>query len=322
MRRNLRRAMIAIGLLVAVLAANSLLPWRPYPAAADREFRPGSRLLFVMAHHDDELVRIVRIRRLQRLGHEVHAVWLARDHHRTSLGVGRAESRCAMRLAGVPPGHFHFPPNDLISEPGTYLEQLPLLTEYLTSLLRELRPAGVFVNAFEGGHIEHDAAHVAAVLAVARGGQSTGVYEFPFYNAGGSRWPYYQVMTLIERPGASYSDYPSLSELALLARGAACFQSQSAHLWGALAGAHFRLFSRGLPFRTVSDYDYDARPHPGRLNYEGLEWYRTLTRAFPAVGDTFVSPDGSTFSAFVEAYRIASAPPIEPTRSPRRDPGN
>ena len=195
----------------------------PVPSFPDDEFVHSSRLLFGMAHHDDELVRLVRMRRLKEAGREIHVAWLARDHYRASIDVGLAESRCAMQLVGVPAGNLH-----------------------------------------------------------------------------------YQVMTLLERPGASYSDYPSLSELRLLARGASCFPSQSAHLWGALAAANLRLLSAGLPLRAVSDYDYTTRPHPGRLNYEGLEWYIALTRAVPVVGDIFVPPDGPSFSDFVTAYSAAS----------------
>ena len=306
MRQIIRFVLIATSCLLAALILSQLLPWRRHPAFPDHELSQPSLLLFVMANHDDELVRLVRMWRLKQAGYEVHVAWLALEHYQTSIDVGREESRCAMRLVGVPAGNRHYLPDDLASGPGTYLDQLPLLTEYLTSLLRELRPAALFVNAYEGGHIEHDAAHAAAVLAASRMGQSVAVYEFPFYNAGGSRWPYYQVMTLIARQGPSYSDYPSLSELRLLARGAACFESQSAQVWGALAAANLQLLSAGLPFRAVSDYDYTARPHPGRLNYEGLEWYIALTRAFPAVGDAFVPPGGPNFSDFVSAYPAAS----------------
>ena len=62
----------------------------------------------------------------------------------------------------------------------------------------------------------------------------------------------------------------------------------------------------GLRFRVVLDYDYTARPHSGRLNYEGLGWYNALTRAFPIVGDTFVAPSGLSFDDFASAYSAAS----------------
>jgi N-acetylglucosamine malate deacetylase 1 len=306
MRRRLSLVLIVIGVALVVLLLSRLLPWRPHPAAPDQQFRPGSRLLFVMAHHDDEFTRLVRIRRLREEGYEIHAVWLARDHYGTSLAVGRAESLCAMRSVGVPPSNLHYLPDDLAARPGDYLAQLPLIVEYLQDLIGKLAPAALFLNAYEGGHVEHDAAHAATILAVAREVESYAVYEFPFYNAGGARWPHYQVISLVDRPGRTYSDYPSASELRLLVRGATCFGSQSAHLWGVLAAANLRLLSAGLPFRSVSDIDYTRPPHPGRLNYEGLDWYVALTRALPIVAEMFAPPKGLAFRDFAAAYSAAA----------------
>ena len=173
--RTTRVAFIATTVLLTGLILSRLLPWRPYPPFPDNEFVHSSRLLFVMAHHDDELVRLVRMRRLNEAGHEIHVAWLARDHYRASIDVGLAESRCAMQLVGVPAGNLHYLPDALPVGPGAYLDQLPLLTDYLASLLQELRPAALFVNAYEGGHVEHDIAHVATVLAASRTNQSVAV---------------------------------------------------------------------------------------------------------------------------------------------------
>ena len=100
--RTIRIVVIGTTALVAAWILSGLLPWHPYPPFSDRELGRSSPLLVVMAHHDDELVRLVRMRRIKEAGHEIHVVWLARDHYRTSIEVGRAESRCAMQLVGVP----------------------------------------------------------------------------------------------------------------------------------------------------------------------------------------------------------------------------
>lgn len=310
MSRPVRLVLVAVGALFGAWVLSACLPWRPYARFPEQLLTQPSAVLFVMAHHDDELVRIVRMHRLAVAGHEIHALWLAQDHYHTSIEAGRSESRCAMELAGVPPDHLHYLHDD-VTDGGSLLDQLPLLVTHLTALLRELRPAAIFVNAYEGGHLEHDAAHVAAVLAASRVDRTTPIYEFPFYNAGGAHWPYYQVMTLLPPPGDAYSDYPSWSELLLLLRSAACFESQAVQVWGMLAAANLKLLAVGMPLGTVTGYDYTAPPHPGRLNYEGLGWYAALVRALPSVGDAFVPPGGSSFADFRAAYR-AAADRLEP----------
>jgi LmbE family N-acetylglucosaminyl deacetylase len=298
--------LLPIGALLTIVAVERLLPWRPLPRFSSRELPARGLVLFVAAHHDDELVRLVRIRRLQEEGFSVHVAWLASDHYRSSVAVGRSESACAMKLAAVPAHNLHFLSEDLSRAPRSVLARFSQLVGYLGALIKELQPTAIYLNAYEGGHLEHDVAHAATVSAALRVSPEAPIYEFPFYNAGGSRWPYYQVMTLVERPGAAHADYPSLSEFRLLVSAAACFKSQAAHVWGVLASANLHLLSAGLPFRSVAGFDYTARPHPGRLNYEGLEWYVTLTRILPFLGETFARPAGSSHADFAAAVLAAS----------------
>ena len=123
---------------------------------------PKTPALFLFAHHDDEFFIAVTMRRLAAARLPVTAVWLTRGGLH---GERReAESRRAMELIGVKPSDQYF----LRLADGHAIDHLDEIVERLTRLFEEIKPASVFVPAFEGGHPDHDTAQLAAAVALKR----------------------------------------------------------------------------------------------------------------------------------------------------------
>jgi LmbE family N-acetylglucosaminyl deacetylase len=227
-------------------------------------------VIFLLAHHDDELFIATLLKRLSARHKEIACAWLTRGGLK---GREReAESIRAMELLGIDSSRLYFfrlPDRSAFD----YIEEVSLR---LKRLLARLHIASVFVPAFEGGHPDHDAAQLAAALALAQMDREISLYEFPLYNRYKTRL--LRVGEFIPDNAAPIRWTPMKLEDRLLKRKLAyIYTSQrliSLPLLG-LKGGPMMLHVNGEPFRRVpDDRDYSRRPHSGRLAYE----YYTLSR--------------------------------------------
>ena len=145
-------------------------------------------VLFVFAHQDDEVAAAPRIRLVVSQGRRVVVAFL------TDGGGGGvrpevrdAESREALATLGVTDLHF------LGSGEGIPDGHLPERLDRALELLEgvAVEPEEVFTLAWEGGHQDHDAAHLVA-LAYAR---KRGIvcHEVPLYHGQGLPGPLFRV---------------------------------------------------------------------------------------------------------------------------------
>lgn len=237
------------------------------------------------------------MRRLAAAGAPIKAVWLTRG----GLHGDRreAESRRAMELIGVKPGNLLF----FRLPDGHLLDFLDDITLRLEKLFKRMKPASLFVPAFEGGHPDHDAVQLAAAAAIGRlGGQSRNMrqfpplresqtkrqfpsaresqtsppalYEFPLYHRASAR-----VLKVGEfLPGAESAEQGfveqtsmKLTDRLMKRKLVIAFRSQRLILWPltGLKGGPMMVHMKGEPYRRVpSGRDYTVRPHQGRLAYE------------------------------------------------------
>lgn len=230
--------------------------------------------LYVFAHNDDELSAALRLRDDVRHGREVHVVWLTESLFCARPGERPRESARAMELLGVPHERLHFWGQALgTTGNGTLVLRLAAAVERLTELVRELAPATIATTAFEGGHVEHDAAHVAAVLGARRAGGRARLIETAWYNGYRSR----TISFFRALPGGppARRDRVGAAELRLLWRLVGCYRTQAVQLYAGLGPALVRLVRHGLPFRAIPRRSYLEPPHAGRLLYERqLRWLR------------------------------------------------
>jgi LmbE family N-acetylglucosaminyl deacetylase len=142
---------------------------------------------------------------------------------------------------------------------------LATLTRHLQSRLQQEAPDAVFVQPYEGGHPDHDAAAfavaAAARLSATEGASGPAIIEMTAYHADG--------------PGlATGSFLPTENPVTTLELDAAdrlrkrrmidCFTSQRELLAGFTTEAE--------RFRAAPPYDFEQPPHPGQLHYERLGW--------------------------------------------------
>jgi LmbE family N-acetylglucosaminyl deacetylase len=241
-----------------------------------------SRILFVLAHPDDEAFIAGTIFMLNREGHELHACWVTSGDARGNAGIRERELLDSCRIVGLRHERVH-----LLRLPNRGL--LPILrtgTQMIGTLLDEIKPAGVFTTAFEGGDLDHDCVNYMTFRAVEH---TCELYEFPLYNRCGKIQHLYWLINEFCNLETSEQRKP-LNPEALDAKYAVMKAHRSQ--WRDMLP--FRLFltphklmRAGEPCRMVSrQRDFTSRPHFGHLNYEGI-FFKT----------------GVIFDQFVEAVR-------------------
>jgi LmbE family N-acetylglucosaminyl deacetylase len=215
-------------------------------------------VLFVFAHQDDELAAAARIRHARASGDEVTCVYLTDGASRVPSHVRDAESRHVLESLGVHDVRFLGSRASLPD--GALPEHLDRALELLE---QEVEATDEIVTlAWEGGHQDHDAAHlVAAVFAARRGVRCL---EMPLYNGYRVPGPLFRVQHPIG-DGWRARRIPLREKLAnaFLARH---YRSQRS-TWLALLPLALLAPARELT-RDADLRRAEAPPHRGGLLYE------------------------------------------------------
>ena len=227
-------------------------------------------VLFLFAHHDDEIFIATLIRRLTDEHGQVACAWLTRG------GLGgrerEAESPRAVETLGVGRNSLFF----FRLPDGKALDYLDEIVNRLTRLLVKLRIVSVFVPAFEGGHPDHDTAQLALALSIRLLPGGISLYEFPLYN---------RYHTRLFRVGEFIPDTASTTRWTSMKLRDRLLKRKLSHFFASqrlilvpllgLKGGPMMLHLKGEPFRRVPvGRDYRRRPHAGRLAYEYFTRYR------------------------------------------------
>jgi LmbE family N-acetylglucosaminyl deacetylase len=169
---------------------------------------------------------------------------------RAALEAGRAE-RVRTEFVGIPDQEACL--------------SLVTLTKRILRRLQQEAPEAIFIQPYEGGHPDHDAAafavQSAARLLAAEGSLPPAVIEMTAYHAEGPRFvtgtflPADRPVTTIELGSADQLRKRRMID---------CFTSQRDLLAG---------FTTEVErFREAPQYDFTHPPHPGELHYEKLGW--------------------------------------------------
>ena len=217
-----------------------------------------ARVVFVFAHQDDELATASRIRHARAGGEEVTCVYLTDGASRVASDIRDAESRRVLESLDVHDVRF-LGSRERIPD-GALPEHLDRALELVEGEIEAVDE--VVTLAWEGGHQDHDAAHlVAAVFAARRGVRCV---EMPLYNGHRMPGPFFRVQHPIG--GGWRVRRISLREKlanALLARH---YRSQRS-TWLALLPLALLAPARELT-RDVDLARAEAPPHRGALLYE------------------------------------------------------
>jgi len=224
-------------------------------------------VLFVLAHHDDEVFCAGHLLRALRAGRRVRLLWA------TAGGLAPAARRCLEgervgRLLRLAPGDGR----DLRLRDQQALRHLAAIAAAAEELLGSAHGAEaplVYVPAYEGGHPDHDAVNLAVRLLRTRRPDAE-AREFPLYRRSAAGL---SVQSPRPAAGTSAQSFEILSldpgALALRRRLVRANASQALpSLLPLLALAWAQGRGRAEPSRPLPVHDYARPPHEGALLYE------------------------------------------------------
>jgi LmbE family N-acetylglucosaminyl deacetylase len=173
----------------------------------------------------------------------------------------RSEAEEALALAGVRRSHIH----SLSGIDQDAAREISTLARELAALLERLRPAALVLQAYEGGHPDHDAASAigrAAALLLRRAHErAPTLIEMTGYHArnGGL-----VVGEFLDAGDDVVRIEPAAAEVALKQRMIDAHRSQSETLAPFQVGPEL--------FRAAPRADYSRPPHAGELYSERMGW--------------------------------------------------
>ena len=231
------------------------------------------RLLAVFPHPDDEFAVFPWLRAAARGGREIHCIWL------TDGGFGgqdierrNEESRRVLQNLGLDPAHMHFVGAQWNVPDGQLHLKLDQVVPMLLEQFGELAAtAELLIPAWEGGHHDHDAAHlVGLALASARGEVGAGVLrQYPIYNGEGLRGPLFRMLSPLAANGRQEVISTTLGERFGHALRCTSYGSQWRSLVGLLPMYLLRMLrADAFVLQPVDASRTATRPHQGLLLYE------------------------------------------------------
>ena len=189
--------------------------------------------------------------------------------------VERRERESRRVLADFAVANIRFLGRELSVADGDLYRRLESVFDVVSLLLsRESGPIDVLVPAWEGGHQDHDAAHlIGARLAL---DPRFRVRQFSIYQGAGLPGPMFRMLAPLQENGAAMPvPAPILARVRFL-RCAASYSSQWKSMLGLLPVYALKLLTR-RPFQlqAVTPELCGSRPHAGPLLYErrgALTW--------------------------------------------------
>jgi LmbE family N-acetylglucosaminyl deacetylase len=138
-----------------------------------------SDLLCVFAHQDDEYGVAARITRERKSGRRVICAYLTDGAASVPSYVRNDESRGVLTTIGVDESDILFLGSEHDIPDGSLVEHLEAAFHILDRAVRERDIDEVLTLAWEGGHQDHDAAHLVAMAFAQK--RSLPCREFPLY---------------------------------------------------------------------------------------------------------------------------------------------
>ena len=144
--------------------------------------------LFLLAHPDDELLLAALLDRLVLERAPVCLIYLTDGASRgVSAAVRNAESIAVLASLGIDPSNVNFIGNEIGIPDGQLYRHLHRAFEAVEELCRRWKKiANIYTFAWEGGHVDHDAAHVVAAAVAESHGLQDHFWQVPLYRAADS----------------------------------------------------------------------------------------------------------------------------------------
>lgn len=249
------------------------------------ESRGRGPVLFLLAHPDDEFGVFPWIEQAMAEGRQIHLAWM------TDGGWGgqdilrrQHESEKVLTALGVPLTSMCFLGAQHAFADGDLCNQLDPAIEALRAHYAGASLDEIIVPAWEGGHPDHDASHLAGLALATELGAA--LFQYTLYQGEGLPGPVFRVLSPMARNGPLLPISVGIGQRLRCILACLQFRSQWKSFVGLLPFYALKLcFSRHpfvlqpvLPQRTAE------RPHPGPLLYErrgGPGWEEFAARTAP-----------------------------------------
>jgi LmbE family N-acetylglucosaminyl deacetylase len=250
--------------------------------------RRASALLVLMAHPDDVFAIFPWITRALAQGARVECVWLTDGGYGgQDLEPRRRESQQVLAALGVPADAMHFLGQEHAIPDGRLHEQLGKALDAVSPLAARLGSFEILMPAWEGGHQDHDATHLAGLALATR--HATDAWEFSLYHGEGTIGSFFRVLSPISRAGQMESLSLGWRERVECVRRCLGYRSQWKSFLGLLPFYALRMLGREAFKRRKAEFALTGQPpHAGKLLYErrsGPSWasFAECTREFRAI---------------------------------------
>jgi LmbE family N-acetylglucosaminyl deacetylase len=227
------------------------------------------RIVYVLAHPDDEFACSIPIRNAILAGDDVHCLYLTDGGYGgQSVRVRMDESLRALALLGVERERVHFLGAEHALPDGALHRHFDRAAAVLSDWFRARSAIDiVHLPAWEGGHQDHDAAHLIGAMVAKRFGVPCAL-QFSLYNGAGLPGPLFRVLAPLPANGAVTGVSTTLAERWLALRLCFAYASQWRTWLGLMPFFAWRMLTDGrFCQQPVDPGRWRQSPHVGEVLY-------------------------------------------------------
>ncbi len=248
--------------------------------------------VFIFAHQDDEFGVYPVIETAVRNSERVVCLYLTNGVHTGQSSARRnAESLSVLSKLGVAVGDVHFVGEAVTIPGGALHEHLHSALESAAGVVSSLGEiSALYILAWEGGHQDHDAAHLIGLALARRLGILDRTRQFSLYHGAGLPWVFFKVLAPLEANGNICRISVPLRDRLRYLKFCLSYRSQ-ARTWVGLFPFVLVAFLFGTQkLQPVDISRVHQTPHGGRLLYERrgfLSYRKFLAKVGPFVAVNF-----------------------------------
>lgn len=231
----------------------------------------GTTDIFLFAHQDDEFAAFELLSQTRAAGRTAICIYLTSgDYGGQPIAPRNAESRAVLVNFGVRPERIYFLGEQAGIGDGTLHLHAARACDRLVALLKTQEViTQVFLPAWEGGHQDHDAAHIVGIVAAQRLGLLNRTFQFPLYNGYALPGMLFRVMTPLAANGMPKPMAISWPNRLRYVRHCLAYPTQWKTWLGLFPFVFAHYIIKGVQVvQSVSLQRVRGRPHAGPLLYE------------------------------------------------------
>jgi len=234
------------------------------------------KYLFIFSHQDDEFGVFWEICKLTNNNHEVSVVYLTSGNPKGDENkIRNAESLNVLGKLGVSESNVYFLGQELRIRDGGLPDFLDRAYVGVSQLINNIGvPAVLYVPAWEGGHQDHDAAHLVGVVIAERYRLVDKIYQFPMYRASEKRILFFKLFSPLAQNGNVFRDsYPWRYRFRFIIAFLS-YKSQVRTIIGLFPFfIYYQLIIGDQMLQAASSDRVYEKPHLGMLLYEKRKAY-------------------------------------------------